>query len=149
MIVEEDLLAELNRIAKKGLRGPARKTAAEAAFHIRTLRLSLEAQERSRIDLIAENRSLADVIERLRAILNLDPDTWTGPPWRPIATAPTNKHHFLVADYSEGDPPTCVELVTGPFLIDGRILNQNTGNYLTPGAVTHWLPLAPAPPEAK
>lgn len=30
----------------------------------------------------------ADEIERLRTILNVDPDSWIGPPWRPIATAP-------------------------------------------------------------
>jgi len=66
--------------------------------------------------------------------------------WQRLTTAPV-QGHFLAADFSEGSPPLCVELVVGPFLADGRILNQNTGNYVLAGTFTHWteLPEAPIP----
>lgn len=147
MIVEEDLLGELNRIAKKGLRGPARKTAAEAAFHIRTLRLSLEAQERSRIDLIAQNRSLAEEIVKLRAILDLEPDTWTGPPWRPVTTAPTDGTEILVYAPPYDGPPGCPAL---PPIICNCAHHPEGGWCIDElRQVTHWMPSPPAPPEAK
>jgi hypothetical protein len=65
--------------------------------------------------------------------------------WRPINTAPTSGQ-FLVTNWEPGDAWACtIELVNGPFLPDGRILNQNTGNYSNAGTWTYWMPLPPQP----
>ena len=66
--------------------------------------------------------------------------------WQPIETAPT-EGQFLVTDWVPGDPWACtIELVNAPFLKDGRILNQNSGNYCRAGTWRYWTPLPP-PPE--
>lgn len=68
--------------------------------------------------------------------------------WQPIETAPREHCQFLVTQHEAGDPWACeIELVCGPFLEDGRILNQNSGNYTRAGHWTHWMPL-PAPPAS-
>lgn len=69
--------------------------------------------------------------------------------WQPIATAPEGRCQFLVTCWKPGEPWACaIELVNGPFLEDGRIENQNSGNYTQPGIWTYWMPLPP-PPEPK
>lgn len=66
--------------------------------------------------------------------------------WQPIETAPTDKCQFLVTDWVDGDEWSgCIELVNGPFLKDGRILCQNSGNYISPNCLTYWMPLPPKP----
>lgn len=66
--------------------------------------------------------------------------------WQSIETAPKTKTQFLVTSWQPGDPWACeIELVNGPFLADGRILNQNSGNYTNPGVWTYWMPLPPSP----
>jgi hypothetical protein len=68
--------------------------------------------------------------------------------WQPIETAPKEKSQFLVTHWEPGDGwAHTIELVCGPFLADGRILNQNSGNYSRAGVWTHWLPLPPPPKE--
>lgn len=68
--------------------------------------------------------------------------------WRPIKTAPRGNVQFLVTDFEEGDPwACCIELVRGPFMPDGSIFNQNSGNYSRPGSWTYWMPL-PEPPDS-
>ena len=70
----------------------------------------------------------------------------TGEGWMPIETAPKDVSQFLVTDWMPGDPwSTAVELVNGPFLADGRILNQNSGNYNARNSWTWWMPLMAAP----
>lgn len=66
--------------------------------------------------------------------------------WQPIETAPKDGQ-FLVTDWKPGDVwAHAIELVNAPFRPDGRIFNQNSGNYSAPGAWTYWMPL-PAPPK--
>lgn len=66
--------------------------------------------------------------------------------WQPIETAPRDKCQFLVTDWIPGDPWACtIELVNGPFLEDGRIWNQNSGNLTRAGVWTYWMPLPPPP----
>jgi len=65
--------------------------------------------------------------------------------WQPIETAPKTGQ-FLVTDddLPENGGYSCIELVNAPFLKDGRILNQNSGNYSRPGVWKFWAPV-PAP----
>jgi hypothetical protein len=72
-----------------------------------------------------------------------------GNPWKPIATAPTSGQ-FLVTSWEPGDP-WCpdLEVVNGPFLKDGRIANQNSGQFTRSGVWLYWMPLPPPPYVAK
>lgn len=69
--------------------------------------------------------------------------------WKPIDTAPRDGSQFLVTDWELGDPwSTTIELVNGPALSDGRILNQNSGNYARLDRFTYWMPVPKQPVEA-
>ena len=74
---------------------------------------------------------------------------WPTSPWKRIDSAPTSGQ-FLVTSWEPGDPWACdVELVCGPFLKDGRILNQNSGNYTQPNVWKWWMKMPPPPPGFK
>lgn len=63
--------------------------------------------------------------------------------WQPITTLPLQGQALVTDD----DPSDCVdgryatiELVNCPMLADGRILNQNSGNYTQPHVWKWWRP---------
>ena len=67
--------------------------------------------------------------------------------WQPIKTAPTDGSQFLVTDDVDLDDLTTgygtIELVNDPFLKNGKILNQNSGNYTNPSVWKWWFPVPP------
>jgi len=65
--------------------------------------------------------------------------------WQGIETAPTSGQ-FLATDWEPGDPwCTCIDVLVAPVMADGRILDQNSGNYTRFSAYTFWAPLPPPP----
>ncbi len=71
--------------------------------------------------------------------------------WRPIETLPSSGQVLVTDDDMTGDDLTpgewygTIGLVVCPMLADGRILNQNSGNYSRAGTWKWW---APVPPRA-
>jgi hypothetical protein len=67
------------------------------------------------------------------------------PMWRPIETLPKTRCQALVTtdDMDDGEGYGEIELVCCPMLPDGRIMNQNSGNYTRPGVWKWWMPAPP------
>ena len=66
------------------------------------------------------------------------------PRWRPIATLPKEGQVLVTADdLNEEGGYGEIELVVCPMLEDGRILNQNSGNYTLPNTWRWWIPIPP------
>lgn len=65
--------------------------------------------------------------------------------WLPIETAPTTGQFLVTTDDVDKDEGGYgeIELVCAPFLKDGRILNQNSGNYTRPNVWRWWHPAPP------
>lgn len=89
-----------------------------------------------------EIRQLREDFVRLSAILGLDPDTWTGPPWRPIATAPRDGTWILVWDQTS----KIIDVAQWVWPPGGDV---NDGDWVEPESYTvdpsHWMPLPPPP----
>lgn len=66
--------------------------------------------------------------------------------WRPISTLPKSGQALVTSDDPSDDDVSGnggygdIELVICPMLADGRILNQNTGNYSRAGSWKWWTP---------
>lgn len=63
--------------------------------------------------------------------------------WQPISSLPRSGQ-ALVTDDDPGDGSEgygTIGLVVCPMLEDGRLLNQNSGNYSRPGTWTWWRPV--------
>ncbi len=68
--------------------------------------------------------------------------------WRPIETLPKTGQALVCTDEAfDGDGYDEIELVVCPMLADGRILNQNSGNYTRPGVWKWWMPVPPKETE--
>lgn len=62
--------------------------------------------------------------------------------WRPISTLPRSGQVLVTDDDLESpDGYGTIELVVCPMLEDGRLLNQNSGNYSRPGTWKWWHPV--------
>jgi hypothetical protein len=65
--------------------------------------------------------------------------------WQPIETLPRSGQALVTDDDLPneplGDGYGSIELVVCPMLSDGRILNQNSGNYNRPGTWKWWAPV--------
>jgi hypothetical protein len=64
--------------------------------------------------------------------------------WRPIETLPPSGQALVTDDelpFDEGPGYGTIELVVCPMLADGRILNQNSGNYTRAGVWKWWYPV--------
>lgn len=70
------------------------------------------------------------------------------PKWHPIETLPkTGQALVTTDDLSEPGGYGEIELVVCPMLEDGRILNQNSGNYTRAGVWRWWMPVPPKETE--
>lgn len=64
--------------------------------------------------------------------------------WQPISTLPRSGQALVTDDDpDDGDSYGTIELVVCPMLADGRILNQNSANYTSPGVWRWWRPVPP------
>lgn len=69
--------------------------------------------------------------------------------WRPIASLPKAGQVLVTSDDLPGDAARGdnmygdIELVICPMHSDGRILNQNSGNYTRAGVWKWWMPAPP------
>jgi len=64
--------------------------------------------------------------------------------WQPISTLPRSGQALVTDDDpDDGDSYGTIELVVCPMLADGRILNQNSANYTSPGVWKWWRPVPP------
>lgn len=64
--------------------------------------------------------------------------------WRPISTLPPSGQVLVTDDDLPHDPGPSygtIELAVCPMLPDGRLLNQNSGNYTRAGTWKWWHPV--------
>lgn len=64
--------------------------------------------------------------------------------WKPIETLPSTGQALVTDDelpFEDGLTYGSIELVSCPMLSDGRILNQNSGNYTRAGTWKWWHPV--------
>jgi hypothetical protein len=66
------------------------------------------------------------------------------PCWQPIATLPKSGQVLVTTDdMDEEGGYGEIELCVCPMLEDGRLLNQNSGNYTRPNTWKWWMPAPP------
>lgn len=86
----------------------------------------------------------SDLRERAERLAKLTETAEEAPDheWQPIESLPTTGQALVTDDDpDDGDGYGCIELVNCPMLPDGRVMNQNSGNYSRAGTWKWWRPV--------